>query len=378
MGCQALRSRRRARRLRTADRVGGGARRSPAAGVDAGVLTSVRRAGAVGKAQAMLAAGRVGGGPRGRRPRGGARGEVGGGCRRRGGRDPGRRHWGRGGEDDEDDDDPAAAVHLLLAIAKLAAARLPAATLDAVGAGGVACPDDTRSAAVAMPAARGRRLTAAATATAAPGTPLTVAAATSPPHAAGPPATHRSASAAVASTAGTDAPAVGVGPTVVAAGGVGRHRCRRGAAVGHPRGGGGRVGGGAIGAGGGGSGGRGRPPTVRGGGGGDGNATPRWMACALPRPTAWPRCGRRCRRRRHRRRPLPPPRLALRVADDGGGADEAQPFADAGRSPPDSVGGRGQPLRSGRRGRPRRRGGWDYVDSPASAAFSTTTGTLMG
>jgi len=72
-----------------------------------------------------------------------------------------------------------------------------------------------------MPAARGRLLAAAATATAAQGTPLAVSAATSPPHEAVPPATHRSASVGVASIAGPDAPAVGVGASAVAAGGMG-------------------------------------------------------------------------------------------------------------------------------------------------------------
>jgi len=63
-----------------------------------------------------------------------------------------------------------AAVQRFLEVAKMAAARLPAATLDVMGATVVARPDDTRSEAVATPAAGGWQLAAAATATAAPGT----------------------------------------------------------------------------------------------------------------------------------------------------------------------------------------------------------------
>jgi len=111
------------------------------------------------------------------------------------------------GEYDDSDVDPAAAVHLLLVLAQLAAARLPAATLNAVGTGGVATP-----------AARGWLLAAAATATAVPGTPLAVAATASPRHATVLPATHWSASAAVASTAGPDVAAGGVGATAIAEG----------------------------------------------------------------------------------------------------------------------------------------------------------------
>jgi len=82
-----------------------------------------------------------------------------------------------GDEDDNDDEDLAAAVDLVLTTAELASARLPAAMIDAVGPGGIACPDDARSAAVATPAARGRRHTSTAAAAVAAGTPRAVAAA---------------------------------------------------------------------------------------------------------------------------------------------------------------------------------------------------------
>jgi len=82
-----------------------------------------------------------------------------------------------GDEDDNDEDDLAAAVDLVLTTAELAAARLPAATLDAVGPGGTACPDDARSAAVATPAAHGRQHASTAAAAVAERTPPAVAAA---------------------------------------------------------------------------------------------------------------------------------------------------------------------------------------------------------
>jgi len=53
---------------------------------------------------------------------------------------------------------------LLFETTEVAAEHLPAASLAAVYAGGTACPDDTRSAAVATPATRGRRRAAAAAA----------------------------------------------------------------------------------------------------------------------------------------------------------------------------------------------------------------------
>jgi len=96
---------------------------------------------------------------------------------------------------------------MLLVLAQLAAVLLPPAALNALGTGGVA-----------PSAPRGWRLAASATATAVPGMPLAVAASASPRHAAVPPATHWSASAAVASTVVPDAAAGGVGATAVAAG----------------------------------------------------------------------------------------------------------------------------------------------------------------
>ena len=82
-----------------------------------------------------------------------------------------------GDEDDNDEDDLAAAVDLVLTTAKLAAARLPAAMLDAVGPGGTACPVNARSAVVATPAARGRRHASTAASALAAGIPPAVAAA---------------------------------------------------------------------------------------------------------------------------------------------------------------------------------------------------------
>jgi len=65
----------------------------------------------------------------------------------------------------------ASDIDLLFETAEVAAGQLPAASLAAVYAGGTACPDDTRSAAVATPATRGRRRGAAAAAVVALGIP---------------------------------------------------------------------------------------------------------------------------------------------------------------------------------------------------------------
>jgi len=134
------------------------------------------------------------------------------------GRVSGRSHGRGGGGDGSNDCDPAAAVHVLVAVSQITAARMPAAMLDAAGAGGVACSNEERLALVVTPTDRRRGLTAATTAAPAPGTPLAVAAATSPPSTAVLLATHRFASAAVASTAGPEEAAKGVGATAVAAG----------------------------------------------------------------------------------------------------------------------------------------------------------------
>ena len=112
-----------------------------------------------------------------------------------------RSHGGGGGVNDSNDCDPTAAVHVLVAVVQITAMRMPAAMLDAVGAGGVACSEDGRLAAIATPADRRRGLTATTTAALAPNTPLAVAAATPLLSSAVPPSTQRFASAAFASTA---------------------------------------------------------------------------------------------------------------------------------------------------------------------------------
>jgi len=81
------------------------------------------------------------------------------------------------GDEDDDDEDLEEAVNVLLTTAELAAARLPAATLEKVGEGGATYPDDAWSAVVSMPAARGRQRAVAAAAAVVAGTSPAVAAA---------------------------------------------------------------------------------------------------------------------------------------------------------------------------------------------------------
>ena len=233
------------------------------------------------------------------------------------GRVSGRSHGGGGGGDSSNDCDPAAAVHVLVAVTQITAARMPAAMLDAAGAGGVACSNDGRLAAVVTPADRRRGLTAATTAAPAPGTPLAVAAATSPPSTAVPPATHRFPSAAVPSTAGPEEAAKGVGATAVAAGRSLDIRQEEVAASAAAR------------------------MARRGGGGGCG-----------PPPRRRRRNGRERQRHAsaggrfsflaaaggHRRRLPAPPRFTLRVAGDGWGANAFRLAAAAGLHPTGSGG----------------------------------------